>query len=428
MPRKKKVDTVEETVEELKKVKKSTATSKATAKPKAKKSTVSKVKDEETTGPVKQLAPKKTKTSSKKTILDDVATTKKEPVKKVKKDKESGIDKKEPVKKVVEGKKASTSAKASSKTNKKSTTKSDVSENEVVKKTTSKSVTKKSDVKDKTSSKSSTKKSTSKSTVKTKASATKKSSTPKKEATTSKTSKVKTKKSKKESSSTSKTPKKASSSKTRKKTAKNEVSPIIDVIEYYDLPYRYNQTLVKVLYQTPEILFIYWDIADEDRLNFINQYGNDFFNNTKPVLIIHNNTMNYSFEIEIDDFANSWYLHTNDANCEYSVELGRRPKYINNEKQIELPNDYLFVTYSNEIESPNDHVLFDKNLTTVYFKDVKTNITTAQDITSLSYIRNMGRIYNLFDLKTDFGRNNLSKFMYLDLVNPSSGNPTSTFK
>lgn len=47
----------------------------------------------------------------------------------------------------------------------------------------------------------------------------------------------------------------------------------------------------------------------------------DFFNNTKPVLVIHNNTMHYSFEIEIDDFANSWYLHVNDANCEYTVDL-----------------------------------------------------------------------------------------------------------
>ncbi len=32
--------------------------------------------------------------------------------------------------------------------------------------------------------------------------------------------------------------------------------------------------------------------------------------------------MNYTFEIEINDFANSWYLHVNDGNCEYKVELG----------------------------------------------------------------------------------------------------------
>ena len=49
------------------------------------------------------------------------------------------------------------------------------------------------------------------------------------------------------------------------------------------------------------------------------------FSKTKPVLIIHNETMNYSFEIEINDFANSWYLHVNDADCKYVIELGRRP-------------------------------------------------------------------------------------------------------
>ena len=76
--------------------------------------------------------------------------------------------------------------------------------------------------------------------------------------------------------------------------------------------------------------------------------------------VIHNNTMHYSFEIEIDDFANSWYLHVNDANCEYSVELGRRPKYYNESRHVDIPNNYLYVTSSNTIEAPNDHVLFDK--------------------------------------------------------------------
>ena len=31
--------------------------------------------------------------------------------------------------------------------------------------------------------------------------------------------------------------------------------------------------------------------------------------------------MHYAFEVEINDFANSWYLHVNDANCDYKIEL-----------------------------------------------------------------------------------------------------------
>lgn len=224
---------------------------------------------------------------------------------------------------------------------------------------------------------------------------------------------------------------KKSTTRTRKSTnstSTKKTTKVVDLVEYYDLPYRYNQTIIKLLYQTPDMLFIYWDISDEDRLNFIKEYGDNFFDNTKPVLIIHNITMNYSFEVEINDFANSWYLHINDTNCEYSVELGRRPKYFNDTKQIDIKDDYLFVTYSNQIESPNDHILFDKNLTNVYFKDVKTNITTSQDITSLSFMRNIGKIYDLSNLNIDFTEDSLNSYMYLNLKNPSSGNPTSTFK
>lgn len=213
-------------------------------------------------------------------------------------------------------------------------------------------------------------------------------------------------------------------------TSTTDLTHKIEVLEYYDLPYRYNQTVVKVLAQTPTTLFIYWDISDADRANFVEQYGENFFNYTKPVLVIHNNTMHYSFEIEIDDFANSWYLHVNDSNCEYTVELGRRPKYYNEERHIDIANNYLYVTSSNIIDSPNDHVLFDKSLKTVYFKDVKTNIVTSKDITSISFLRNMGRIYNLYDLQSDFNKNSWinSDHWQLDLKNPSSSNPSSTFR
>ena len=278
-----------------------------------------------------------------------------------------------------------------------------------------------------TKKKATTKKTTTKTSTAKKTSTTKKAATTKKSKTTKKVTTTKTKKT-----TTTKTTK---SRKTTKEilpeeiTASTDLTKKIEILEYYDLPYRYNQTVVKVLAQTPTTLFIYWDISDDDRNRFVEQYGEDFFNNTKPVLVIHNNTMHYSFEIEIDDFANSWYLHVNDANCEYSVELGRRPKYYNESRHVDIPNNYLYVTSSNTIEAPNDHVLFDKNIKTVYFKDVKTNIVTAKNITSLSFLRNMGKIYNLYDLQSDFTKNAWinSNHWQLDLKNPSSGS-SSTFK
>ena len=185
-------------------------------------------------------------------------------------------------------------------------------------------------------------------------------------------------------------------------TSSTNLTKKINILEYYDLPYRYNQTVVKVLAQTPTTLFIYWDISDEDRNNFVKQYGENFFNDTKPVLIIHNKTMNYSFEIDIDDFANSWYLHVNDANCEYYFELGRRNK---NNQNVKIPDNYLYVSSSNIIDAPNDHVLFDKSLNNVYFRDVKTNIVSSKGTTSISFLRNIGKLYGLYNLYNDSNNN-----------------------
>lgn len=169
--------------------------------------------------------------------------------------------------------------------------------------------------------------------------------------------------------------------------AENEVKEKVSVVEYYDLPYRYNQTVVKILAQTPNILFVYWDISDNDRNNFVSQYGEDFFNNTVPVLLVINKTMNYSYEVQINDFANSWYLHVNDANCEYQVELGRRNKEVS---QNYYP-DYYYVTTSNELDMPNDHILLENIPNNVLFKNVKTQELVEKPIVNISFFKDFAK-------------------------------------
>lgn len=189
------------------------------------------------------------------------------------------------------------------------------------------------------------------------------------------------------------TTKTTSTKKTATKTVRSKKAQIKENLEYYDLPYRYNETIVKILAQTPKKLFIYWDISDDDRNKYIENFGEDFFNNTVPVLIVHNDSQNYTFEVEINDFANCWYLDINDTKCKYTIELGRRSKF----KNYSIPNNYIYVTSSNVIESPNDHILFEKQTKTVYFRNVKTNATHSKDIANISFIRNMGKIYNIYD-------------------------------
>ena len=202
------------------------------------------------------------------------------------------------------------------------------------------------------------------------------------------------------------------SSKTFTKSMKAEDLPFI--LEYYDLPYKYNKTVIKALAQNPNTLFVYWEISDEDIQNLKENYGEDFFNTTRPVLIIHNLTDKYSFEIAINDFANNWYIHVNDTKCQYVIELGRRPK----EGEIyNLPDNYLYVTSSNMIESPNDHVLFfdSEAFREVKFKNIHTNKYTTKVINP--FLKNMYELYKSLHLNEE----NVS----FDFKNPSSQNPTS---
>ena len=239
--------------------------------------------------------------------------------------------------------------------------------------------------------------------------------------------------------------------KTLKKSASQKKTPSVtkkslNSVEYYDLPYRYNQTIVKLLAQTPTTLFVYWDISDFDRENLKKNYGYDFFEKTRPILIVHNDTMNYSFEVEINDFANSWYLHVNDSNCDYRIELGRRPVYnyipnnnfsdevlqdknsdINKYPSKPLDRDYFYITTSNSLESPNDHILFNKFIDSIQIRNVKTNVEYSKSITSMSVKNNMNKIYNIFDLYKKLYKEENIEDIY-DLANPSSGNFSSQFK
>ncbi len=280
--------------------------------------------------------------------------------------------------------------------------------------------------------------------------------TPKKETVSKKTSSTTTKKisAKKETNTTKKTStkkvanataKKASTKKTTKTTTKkvanartNSTKKVTKKLqtflpEYYDLPFRYNKTVVKILAQTPTNLFVYWEISDEDREKLKNQFGDYFFEITKPVLIVYNETLNYSFEVDVDDFANSWYLHINDSNSEYKIELGRRPipvnySYIpgyNVEKQgiiepLDIP--YIYISSSNELEAPNDRILFN-DVEYIYFKNIKTNQYIKRKLKDFQNIYKNGKFISTKKIYKNLFKEEILKDGYMS--NPSSGNPSS---
>ena len=202
---------------------------------------------------------------------------------------------------------------------------------------------------------------------------------------------------------TKKTTTKKTTQTTRKRTTTKKAKPVITT-EYYDLPAVYNRTIVKILAQTPSSLFVYWEISEDDKKKLQEQYGESFFQNTKPYLVITNETMNYSFETEINDYANSWYIHIHDSSCKYGVQLIRKSTNHNTDNSHSVIN----IISSNEIATPNDHILFDKLGKTVFFRDVKSNREVEKNISSLSFISNIGRVYNIYDLYKEIYKNELN--------------------
>ena len=218
---------------------------------------------------------------------------------------------------------------------------------------------------------------------------------------------------------TTSTRKKASNAKSP--LSKNVKSKVLtNIVEYYDLPYTYDKTNVKLLYQNPNTLFVYWDVSSKDTDNFKKLYGENFLNITHPVLIVHNKTNDYTFEIDINDFANNWYIHVDDPKCKYEVKLGRRPTMtseIKNEVDGTYSN-FIDITSSNTVEMPNDHVLFYKNNQVLKFKNIKTNsikecIYKIGNMFSKS-VKSIYNNYNLDEINNSF-----------DFKNPSSNNPSS---
>jgi len=227
----------------------------------------------------------------------------------------------------------------------------------------------------------------------------------------------------------------ASLASTRKKKVLSKVKKLeepkkdfANILEYYDLPYRYNETVVKILAQTPKVLFVYWDISDNDREKYKEKYGEYFFNDTYPVLVVHNKTLNYSQEIEINDFANSWYISISDPRSEYFVELGRRFKeYASRNEEMkhkEDLNSLIYVSHSNNLVMPNDHVLLEEIKPRVKYRNVQTGEESYKDTRSILANNRVIDFYELY--KGIYQVDDLSTFFVLD--NPSSGNPTSTFK
>lgn len=223
----------------------------------------------------------------------------------------------------------------------------------------------------------------------------------------------------------------------KEKSVKKEPKQYLQ--EYYDLPYRYNETVVKILAQTPKRLFVYWEISDKDRERYVKAFGEDFFEKTYPVLLIHNEEMNYTFEVPINDFANSWYLDIKDPKTKYVVQLGRKFRNVEEtkintelvaEEKINLQNDFVYITDSNKLEAPNDRVLFENIKEQVTYRNIKNGYQFNKEFKDIvSKLEKTCEEPDIKEMYKELYGDEFDREEEFDISNPGSGTmPTSSFK
>ena len=159
--------------------------------------------------------------------------------------------------------------------------------------------------------------------------------------------------------------------------------------EYYELPSKYNKTIVRLLVQSPTRMFVYWEI-DEDSIKYFESMKMNY-SSAKPVLKVKNITMDYSYDIPIDPFTTSYYIDVKDPDCEYQVELGRVQNdtfvnlYTSNSATVPR-NNPMFVGDSEEVVYKNYVKLDMTDKFTVYYnkRDYNLDGSQPQDYTKLS--------------------------------------------
>lgn len=157
----------------------------------------------------------------------------------------------------------------------------------------------------------------------------------------------------------------------------------------YYLPLGYNDNKIVLLVRDPLCLFAYWEISNDKKQNFINQFGQDSWNNSKPVIKLTNKNNGIVKYIEINDFANNWYIEVEQANCMYSAEIGRM---VDN-------NSFISLAASNTAKAPSNKPSKNRSVVFANYKNVKsttkkTNVKTAlekYDYNNFEYKNNITR-------------------------------------
>jgi hypothetical protein len=123
---------------------------------------------------------------------------------------------------------------------------------------------------------------------------------------------------------------------------------------------QYNdKSKLVLLVQNSHNIFCYFNISSLTVKEFEDRYGENSWNNSKPVLKVFKIDNGDALEVKsiyLDPFANNWYIYLQDAPMDVFLKYGRV-----------LPNDnFAALVVSNTVTTPRDCHSSDK---AVYFVD-----------------------------------------------------------
>ncbi len=118
----------------------------------------------------------------------------------------------------------------------------------------------------------------------------------------------------------------------------------------YTIPIGYNDNKISLLVKDSNWLYAYWKISNAKKGKFFDEFGNELWDRSVPVLKLINISKNTSFFVRVNEFSNSWFIHVPDSDCLYSAEIGRK---VTNEFFINLASSNYITTPSNSISQNN---------------------------------------------------------------------------
>lgn len=113
-----------------------------------------------------------------------------------------------------------------------------------------------------------------------------------------------------------------------------------------DLPEHYDETRLVMQIRDPHWAHTYWELPPVERKRLELEVGIFEFAHSHFVLRLHDVTNGHTQEIRLTENARDWYLHLENAQCVYQVELG-----------MQSPTEgYTFIALSNLVQTPPDSV------------------------------------------------------------------------